>query len=681
MKFSLVQRGVDPNPVDWEMSFADLIENVIEPELREAGGRDGMAFVPATFGERKRSAKNAVAVESLAIEFHGDVGELDTFLEAWPYESVAWSDFNHTPERPCFVLLSPLQYPVPASWYRGLFEWSKSITCGVYPATYSDHAAAVFYLPRRPSGALGSGFVKRLNLGGQRIDGFEVMYRAIVRKEGQEKANTWAGEMLREAGLEDSRVMERVIQLEEHYTSERSEVGKAAGSAFKGLVADLSEVTKAKIEKGATKRRPNEMGERMLRDHVLVRDPDGYTYEWDERCWVPVSRHELDAYALQLDRPYHTNVTRRRETIAYAMAKSQRPEIKWNQLGEDEVPLRSGVLNVITFNQREHNRNDWLDFVVPHFWEGDAECPLWYKTMGEWFDGDPDCLEKQMALQEFFGYALLTHALYKKACVLYGDPDTGKSAVITVLTELVGSDQTCSIDIESMDDPRLIAPIKGKSLNTVADLTSKSVFADGGFKRLVSSGDRVMLDPKYGQPFLYQPHCVHLMATNSLPRITDETEATYSRLLLLRFNNRIAKADQNPMLERKLINDEMPGILRWAIHGAARLVGNRGMFTRIPEAEELIADYRAEQNPAIEFIAAHMVDSPGSALPFDEFAKAFTDWYSNPRLFRGTIGKWVRAAGVTIERRRDEAGRRRNFILDKRLTYTADYGSSSNSGW
>jgi putative DNA primase/helicase len=94
-----------------------------------------------------------------------------------------------------------------------------------------------------------------------------------------------------------------------------------------------------------------------------------------------------------------------------------------------------------------------------------------------------------------------------------------------------------------------------------------ALIEDGGFQKLVSTGDAVQLDQKFRVAERYVPFATHIIVGNVIPRVNDMTEATHNRLLLISFNWSIPPAKRDVDLLDKL-RAEMPGILAWAIEGA-----------------------------------------------------------------------------------------------------------------
>ena len=411
---------------------------------------------------------------------------------------------------------------------------------------------------------------------------------------------------------------------------------------------------------------PNDIGKEILKQHKVVRDKNSICYEYNYRFWEELTLGVMQRYALLADDDWCSTSARRTETISYVTATAQLVgDICWGAIADNEVALWSGVFNFDKNTQRPHSADDWLETVIPWTWISDAQCPEWNSAMERWFKNDDQWAEKMSALQEFFGYCLLNHAKFKKALLLYGEPNTGKSVVMMVLTELVGKNNTCSISVEDMDDMRAVAPIRGKLLNVMSDLTSRSLIADGGFKRLVSTGDAIQIDAKWQRPELYIPTAKHAVATNILPKVDDKTWGTFERLLVIRFPNIIPKAEMDRELTQRLV-DEMPGILKWAVDGARRLARNKGQFTIVPESELILSEYREEQNPVFAFVEEVLVE--GTGVEFTEFFTKFREWYGKP-VPRATLSRWVSAAGMTLTRRRAMNGSQKKYVDGYVLPY------------
>lgn len=415
---------------------------------------------------------------------------------------------------------------------------------------------------------------------------------------------------------------------------------------------------------------PNSLAEIVMGTYPFVSDQHGYVYQYNWRHWERTTKKQICAYVNQADNKYAASERRRSEAANYILACTNRKIIKWRQIPITDIPVWNGVVSVDTGELRSHRKEDYLEAIPPVRYMGQKPCPHWLAALQLYFDQDAECEHKISALQEFMGYCLMPHARYKKALCLYGDTDTGKSQIATVIQNMVGAMNTCSISVEDMDEPRKLEPILGKMVNILTELTSKSIIADGGFKKLISTEESIQVDPKYEKAILYKPIAKHVVVCNSLPKVNDMSAATFNRLLLIQFNHKIPAAKRNRNI-MDLLRSDLEGILYWAIEGAKRLAANDGDFTRIMESEKALEDYRERENPINMFIADKCVTKEDDDTPVDpdipvlvsEFNDAFSTYSKRVYESRATISM-LKSAGFKVEKCKD-----RGRFRDKKCVY------------
>lgn len=346
-------------------------------------------------------------------------------------------------------------------------------------------------------------------------------------------------------------------------------------------------------------RDPRDISWLIEQEYIIRRDDSRCIYIYRQNYWQETSREFIEKLAMQYMSFAGAKMKKVREAAGLALTRRHIQQINWNQISPTEIVLENGILDFMTGEVRDHDPENYVDRVIPFPYDPEATCPLWKKCLQEWLPGMDEEID---ALQQFFGYILMSHARYKKAMILFGKRDTGKSQVCNVATTLVGGNRfVCSVTPDEMDDPRKRAPLKGKALNVVADLKKNTVLADGGFKQLVSTGDPITIDQKYTRSEMYTPTAKHLFATNNLPTIVDVTDAVFRRIMILKFMNQVPLEKQDTLLDEKL-RAEMPGILMWAIRGAQKLYSSGGRWPTVASSEALIDEYKLNQNPLFFYI-------------------------------------------------------------------------------
>jgi putative DNA primase/helicase len=371
---------------------------------------------------------------------------------------------------------------------------------------------------------------------------------------------------------------------------------------------------------------PNALADRILQKHAII-NSDGYIYEYTGRYWELISPERLKALAAQYDGKFNTTQKRRSEIADYIRTQTHAKNQKWRDLEPYEVPVGNGVVDIRSMTLRPHRKADMIQACCPVEFDPRAECVELMCCLATYFGGDADGDAKVAALQEFFGYCLMPHARYKKALLCVGESDCGKSTIPFLIRELVGRMNVCSVSVEDMDDSRARAPLLGKLVNLLTELTSDAMIADGGFKTLVSTEEPIQFDPKYLPPVMDIPVCKHVIVTNTLPTINDRSRGTYNRLLIVRFNHVIPRSEQDRGIWDKL-GEELPGILQWALEGAQRLFHAGGTFTAAGEVE--VEEYRARQDPVAAFVLDECEVDTELKVAMPDLRQRYSQWFGKP---------------------------------------------------
>jgi len=385
----------------------------------------------------------------------------------------------------------------------------------------------------------------------------------------------------------------------------------------------------------------NMMGEKFLRKYTITRDISKKIYIFNGTYWQSVPFDYLQSLAMSCDTRENTSTTRRKQTVEYAIDRTFQLYIDWNKIKKEEIAFKDGIINIITDEKRPHRWQDYLNNIIPHKYTPNAKCPVWNRCLDDWFETD----DKKLALQEFFGYILLSHTAFKKALLLLGESNTGKSVPCEVATMMVGSEFTASLLPEKMDDPNFTAVLKNKKLNKVTEISTDSKIADGGFKQIIS-GESIQVNEKYVNVENIVPTAKHMFATNVLPIITDQSEGVFNRLLIIKFNKVVEKDKQDTELLDKL-KEEIDGIVSWAVEGAKRLTNNNGKFTIVEESVQLLREYRLSQNPILSFIETSgdiEICHEGKILT-DEFSKLFQQFKGGREYSKTSITRQIKKLG------------------------------------
>lgn len=414
----------------------------------------------------------------------------------------------------------------------------------------------------------------------------------------------------------------------------RTEVDKAIKEAKgerKVAVAPASDVES--LDDFSRTEHPNAIAARFLQQNRILNTVSGM-YQYTGINWKEVSKTGMLSMLLRYDdiESIPTTNRRRSEALAFIEARQYKENVPWRSLSMNEVPFENGVLDLVSGEMREHRHEDYLEKVIPHDFVPGAKSGMWEGCLRDYFSCDAEYTSKLAALQEFFGYCLMQHARYKKGLMLYSKKgDTGKSTVKEMAEWLVGHDSTCHIGLDKMEDKFIMADIVGKLLNSVGEQTSGSRIADGKFKELIGTQEPIRVERKGMDAFSYTPIAKHIICTNNLPKVDDNSDAVYNRLLIIKFNKVIT--DKNKDIWDNLKSaEQFPGIVAWAVEGAQRLFRNNGEFTVIQESVETIKAYKNSQNTLIDFIEEFCEKMPQGTTMAPEWRISKVEFFDKYRL-------------------------------------------------
>lgn len=268
-----------------------------------------------------------------------------------------------------------------------------------------------------------------------------------------------------------------------------------------------------------------------------------------------------------------------------------------------------GEFNPIENKIYPHDKTHYSTSRLPYNYNVDAKCPIWIKTLNEIFEGNQ---LKINLLQEFFGYCFTYDVTQKKALLIMGDTDTGKSTILFILKDLLGEDNYSTVALKNIMHPQFTPLMINKLVNLDTDVSKNAQDFEEGFKK-ITSGEEIDCNQKFIQTFSFVPYCRMVMAANKFPHITDQSSAFYQRLLLIPCNRRFSEEEKDRNLRDKL-KQELSGIFNWCIEGLHRL-HTRGRFEEHSFMKEAVEELREESNPVDVFFKENIVtDVSGNAF-------------------------------------------------------------------
>lgn len=295
----------------------------------------------------------------------------------------------------------------------------------------------------------------------------------------------------------------------------------------------------------------------------------------------------------------------------------------------------------------------------PFDYDPEAECPEWLAVLRRVFDGARDAEDRRKLLQEFVGACLMGIATNYTTClVLIGEGANGKSVVAETIAELLfPPDAVTYTTPQSWGGRFTLSRLRNARLNVASEMPDAELAAADVFKAVVDGG-RLEVEDKNKDPYTMLPRAGHLFLANAPPTTRDFSHGFWRRFLTIPFERDFSKepdSETKEAVKAKLI-DEAPGIMLWALHGAARLL-KAGRYTVPSSHYRIIGDWRRNADQVAAFVD-ECCESSEPDTPAKDVYMAFREWCQKSgrkELSNNAFGRRLKSLGVVVRATRDGA--------------------------
>ena len=283
-----------------------------------------------------------------------------------------------------------------------------------------------------------------------------------------------------------------------------------------------------------------------LRDkfHVVPFNGKAFVYHHDRGTYME-DKGELSQIIRDIAETvdYKESLTKAiREVLAYVMSYDVYRDYPFNQ-AKDIIPVKNGVVKIDyesgTASLLPHSPEHRITFALPVVYDPDASGDTFHKeVIGQYVD--PETVD---VLYMIPAIALLQSQgtkPYKKAFILQGDANAGKTTFIEWLTRLFGPENISRASLHQITTDRFIhGVLEGKLLNAYDDLSDVPLETVGPFKTLTGGFDH-QVERKHSDPYESRIFAVHCFSCNVPPDVPEKVvydPAFWERWEYLSFQN------------------------------------------------------------------------------------------------------------------------------------------------
>ena len=260
---------------------------------------------------------------------------------------------------------------------------------------------------------------------------------------------------------------------------------------------------------------------------------------------------------------------------------------------DPRINLKNGLLDPITRELSPHDPEVISTIQANVAYDEDADAAIWWETIDQILPED----ESLKLLAEMMGYALVRDRSWQKGFILYGTGANGKSTVIDVMTALVDKDNCSNVQLHQLERNFSLGRLENKLVNFATEVRTKNPVDDATLKQL-TGGDMIQGEHKFKDPFDFRSLALWIIACNALPEARDKSWGYFRRWIILPFPVRLDPRRMDRHRAHRIIEEELPGVLNFALGGVKRLYENKE-FTIGPNSRKALTEYERTINPLL----------------------------------------------------------------------------------
>lgn len=257
---------------------------------------------------------------------------------------------------------------------------------------------------------------------------------------------------------------------------------------------------------------------------------------------------------------------------------------------------------------------------------------VWENFLYSVFDNgnEEETLELIESLQTCLGYSLTGSTCEQVMFLLYGGGSNGKSTLTEAITNVIGTyadNISSSVLVQQKNQ-------SGSAIYSIAKLQNARFVEtgetdDGGRlneaqTKILTGGDTISAQFKFGHEFSYKPKFKIWMSTNNLPNIRGGDFGIWRRIFLFTFRNTFTEEQKDKTLPDKLRMDA-DKILGWCIKGYQKYQERNGLIMP-KQIKDEIAEFKKKMDILAQFIDKKCVVEERGVIECTEMYKIYKDW-------------------------------------------------------
>ncbi len=311
---------------------------------------------------------------------------------------------------------------------------------------------------------------------------------------------------------------------------------------------------------------------------------------------------------------------------------------------KNALPVENGILIFDFENQLckliDHNPTKYkFNYKIPIKYDSSAKNTIIDDMLKEYTD-TPDKLIQILA--QCFMQAM-GHGPYKRAYLIYGKKNSGKTTFVELMEHIVGSDGFCDVSLDKISQRFQLASLEGKLLNLHDDMGYFTLNDTGTFKTLTGRRQHD-IERKSVQSYIATLDAVHVFTTNTPAKFDSRIktdEAYWERWEFITFGNEYRmKGDFKKGI---FTQENLTAFLNFVIDEMLK-IGQNGKLSSETDLYETREKWMLAGNPLycmvnelmdpeiLDIKASGSKGSKGTAMLKEELLKILQIWCLNTKM-------------------------------------------------
>lgn len=236
--------------------------------------------------------------------------------------------------------------------------------------------------------------------------------------------------------------------------------------------------------------------------------------------------------------------------------------------------------------------------------------------------------DKIKLIWQTFKAVINSNYSYHSAVFLLDDANgsAGKGTFEQLLENIAGENNYASIKLNEFEKDAVLATIVNKPLVIGDDNDPKKPIDSSERFKSSATGDPIVINDKYEKAYSYKPTCLIIQSLNDLPKFKDNSDATYRRIRVIKFNKHYTEnANNRKVKDEYIFNKEL---LEWIVKKAIN-VKIDGVMTTTTESNAILKENQIESDPFLQFVNDIVIPNENGYRFQDTTYQAYRTWYKN----------------------------------------------------